>query len=332
MRSLTGLTSGLVILSVLIWIAPRQLFASEIHDAARNGDLAKVQALLKENPALVFSKDDRGATPLHYAAAHGYKEVVELLLANNADVNAKTELGYTALYWAADAGHLDTVRALIRAGADVNAKNVNDGGSIQGIPFKAHRVTALMQASADDQLDVVRELIGAKAEVNSTDAEGETALIWASQSGHADVVQLLLESGADANVMGGRGYTRSITAWVLGKSSSGTDEHITCCTALMYASEAGHSNVVQALLDAKVNRDTRDADGTTALMFAAKNGRIDVVRALIKGGADLNIANNSGQTALILAKTYDDPDTRRDRLEIIRLLIEAGDGQLWWMQ
>jgi hypothetical protein len=34
------------------------------------GDLNKVEALLKENPALVSNKDDKGATPLHYAASY----------------------------------------------------------------------------------------------------------------------------------------------------------------------------------------------------------------------------------------------------------------------
>ncbi len=46
----------------------RPAFSGPIHDAARNGDLEKVRALLKDNPDLVFSKDDNGKTPLHMAA------------------------------------------------------------------------------------------------------------------------------------------------------------------------------------------------------------------------------------------------------------------------
>ena len=44
-----------------------------IHDAAEAGDLATVKALLKDNPDLVFSKDDSnsGGTPLHIAAFQG---------------------------------------------------------------------------------------------------------------------------------------------------------------------------------------------------------------------------------------------------------------------
>ncbi len=38
-----------------------------IHVAAMKGDLRKVEALLKDNPDLVFSKDNIGWTPLSYA-------------------------------------------------------------------------------------------------------------------------------------------------------------------------------------------------------------------------------------------------------------------------
>jgi ankyrin repeat protein len=41
--------------------------------------LEKVKALLKDNPNLVFSKDNNGATPLHYAAKR-HKDVAELLV------------------------------------------------------------------------------------------------------------------------------------------------------------------------------------------------------------------------------------------------------------
>jgi ankyrin repeat protein len=57
----------------------RPACGGEIHDAALRGDLEKVQALLKADPALVSSKDDSGRTPLHAAAVVGHKDVVDLL-------------------------------------------------------------------------------------------------------------------------------------------------------------------------------------------------------------------------------------------------------------
>jgi ankyrin repeat protein len=89
----------IVAVALLAWACSSLAFCGEIHVAARNGDLANVQALLKSNPNLVFSKDDQhGATPLLWAAAMGRKDVVELLLANKADVNAQDKRNLTALH------------------------------------------------------------------------------------------------------------------------------------------------------------------------------------------------------------------------------------------
>ena len=100
-------------------------FAGPIHDAARNGDLAGVQAELDKGADL-NAKDESGYTPLYGAVEKGHKEVVELLIAAGADVNVKDgEWGETPLHLAADKGHKEVAELLITAGADVNAK---DGG------------------------------------------------------------------------------------------------------------------------------------------------------------------------------------------------------------
>jgi ankyrin repeat protein len=96
----------------------RPAIFSEIHDAALMGDLGRVKALLKGKPDLVFSKDNHGDTPLHFAADRGQRDVVELLLASN----AKFKNGDTALHFAADKGHKDVAELLLAHKAAVNAK------------------------------------------------------------------------------------------------------------------------------------------------------------------------------------------------------------------
>ena len=71
-------------------------FAAPIHDAAKTGDLAGVQAELDKG-ADVNAKNESGVTPLLWAAWKGHKEVAELLIANGADVNAKMSKGWTPL-------------------------------------------------------------------------------------------------------------------------------------------------------------------------------------------------------------------------------------------
>lgn len=93
------------------------IWADEIHDAARKGDLAKVKELLEKDPKLVNAKDERESTPLHFAASRGHKEIVELLVAKGADVNAKNDMGYSPLDWAMEYGKTEIIQLLKSKGA-----------------------------------------------------------------------------------------------------------------------------------------------------------------------------------------------------------------------
>src|SRR2546422_827857 len=80
---------------------------SEIHETALDGDVAKVKALLKANPELVYAKDKDDWTPLHCAVQRDHEELVKIFLANKANINAKASAsdGATPLHVAAAEGH-----------------------------------------------------------------------------------------------------------------------------------------------------------------------------------------------------------------------------------
>jgi hypothetical protein len=115
--------STVPLLAIVMLIGPAwstPIFCGEIHDAVEAGDLAKIKALLKENPKLVLSKDANGWTPLHRAAWNGHMDVAKLLLANKADSNAKDNCGETPLHLAAPKdfkGYLDVCGELIDGAA-----------------------------------------------------------------------------------------------------------------------------------------------------------------------------------------------------------------------
>ena len=74
-------------------------------------------------PCDVNEKDDRGITPLIYAAIVGNLDMINLLLEMDANVNEKTHSGATALHCAASKGYLKAAQSLIRNGADVNCRD-----------------------------------------------------------------------------------------------------------------------------------------------------------------------------------------------------------------
>jgi hypothetical protein len=118
------------LLLVLAALASGSLgFCGPVHDAARDGDLKKIALLLKEQPNLVSSKDEKyGQTPLHIAAFHDRLDVARLLLASKADVNATATNGTTPLHLAAAKGNKDMVELLLANKADVNVVD-KDGWS-----------------------------------------------------------------------------------------------------------------------------------------------------------------------------------------------------------
>lgn len=175
MKQLVILTS----LITLLIVTPAH--ATEITDAAKNGDKDTVKELLNKG-VNVNEKDEYGSTALYYVASQGDKELVELLLANVADVNMVNNEGDTPLYYAVkgdDTGeidNIDVVRLLIDRGADVNAKH----GSILWI------------AARYGELEVIKLLLSHKADPNAA-----LALHAAALSGNLEIIQILLANGAD---------------------------------------------------------------------------------------------------------------------------------------
>jgi ankyrin repeat protein len=171
--------------------APSQAEISEwkalskaFHDAAANGELGKVKAMLEDHPNLVVSRIvNFGDTPLHAAARKGHKDVVELLLAEGSDVNVVDQNDQTPLHNTAGNGHKAVVELLLARGAGVNAKMHND-------------LTPLHMAVSNGHKNVVQLLLDNKADINAkTKAGGKTPLAVAEEKGYKDVVELLRTNG-----------------------------------------------------------------------------------------------------------------------------------------
>jgi uncharacterized protein len=175
-----------LLMVVLTWSSIA--LCGEIHEAITKNDSAKVKELLKNDPNLVFSKDEDGFTPLHLAAANGHTGIVEFLLTTRAEVNSKDNAGSTPLHQAAAGQHNDIVELLLAQKADVDATD-------------KHGLTPLHYAALSNNQDVVRSLLIHDANANIKDNEhGSTPLIIAVAKGNKKITELLLAHGADVNL------------------------------------------------------------------------------------------------------------------------------------
>ncbi len=98
--------------------APADDPGEALREAARQGDLARVDALLAAGVP-VDAAARHGQTALYYAAERGHLEVVRRLVERGADVNATERFfGWAPLVMALQNGHLEIARFLLGKGAD----------------------------------------------------------------------------------------------------------------------------------------------------------------------------------------------------------------------
>ena len=97
---------------------------------ARNGDTALMLAAFKVNRPAVEALLAKGAevnqpgwAALHYAAASGDNDIVQLLLDHFAYIDAESPNKTTPIMMAARSGHILTVKLLLDEGADATLKN-----------------------------------------------------------------------------------------------------------------------------------------------------------------------------------------------------------------
>jgi ankyrin repeat protein len=165
--------------------------------AAENGDMDRVEWLVRQDRGSLNARDRWNTTPVMLASREGHVGLVRWLLNEGAPVDEQLYHGLTALWLASRGGRFPVVELLLERGADPTIAN-NDGW------------TPLMAASSSGCLEVVRLLLShppAKASINHRDGDGRTALWLACLWGHGVVARALLESGADAAIVKDDGTT-----------------------------------------------------------------------------------------------------------------------------
>jgi len=154
---------------------------------------------------------------IHYAAKHGNLAILEELLKHNLDVNVRNFKNMTALHWAAQECHWDIVKLLLKKGANPNIQNIRGRIPLhlaaQAMPQETVQLEKSLAKGVSDlsQKPLFEEhkeaqkacyatvlfLAQDAKSINAQDIKGMTPLHWAARSGQEQIAQLLQIRGAN---------------------------------------------------------------------------------------------------------------------------------------
>ncbi|KAK7824082.1 hypothetical protein U0070_019768 [Myodes glareolus] len=139
-----------------------------VYQAASNGDVNALTAVIREDPSILECCDSEGCTPLMHAVSGRQVDTVKLLLKMGANINTQDAHGRTSLCLATYLGWLEGCVSLLRNGAKHNIPDKNGR-----LPL--HAATA----EPDVRLLIVLLQQSSLSEINHQDAE--SALLKTSE-------------------------------------------------------------------------------------------------------------------------------------------------------
>uniref|UniRef100_A0A674GA92 RING-type E3 ubiquitin transferase n=1 Tax=Taeniopygia guttata TaxID=59729 RepID=A0A674GA92_TAEGU len=234
----------------------------ELVKAAANGDVAKVEDLLKRPD--VDDKD--GDRAVHHAAFGDEGAVIEVLHRGSADLNARNKRRQTPLHIAVNKGHLQVVKTLLDFGCHPSLQD-SEGD------------TPLHDAISKKRDDILAVLLEAGADVTITNNNGFNALHHAALRGNPSAMRVLL--------------SKLPRPWIVDEKKD--DGY----TALHLAALNNHVEVAELLVhQGNANLDIQNVNQQTALHLAVERQHTQIVRLLVRAGAKLDIQDKDGDTPL----------------------------------
>lgn len=161
-----------------VTLLPASIDSLSIHQLVAQGEVSEVAAHLSKDSSLLNKQDERGFTPLMWAAAFGEKTTVDFLLDKGADPKTIARERESALTLASSGGYVDIVESLLRRGADINTYDWNGG-------------TPLLYAVRGNHIKCVQALLASGADMTIESESGYSPMALAFALGHKKIQKVL---------------------------------------------------------------------------------------------------------------------------------------------
>ncbi|XP_058870938.1 DNA-binding protein RFXANK-like [Acipenser ruthenus] len=157
---------------------PATLDSLSVHQLAAQGEITQLEEHLCKDDSLLSKQDERGFTPLMWAAAFGEVATVTYLLEKGADPTVLARERESALSLASSGGYTDIVNTLLKHHVEINTYDWNGG-------------TPLLYAVRGNHVKCVESLLGRGADLTMEADSGYSPMDLAVALGHKKVQQAI---------------------------------------------------------------------------------------------------------------------------------------------
>lgn len=260
---------------------------------------------LKENDVNTITHD--GRTYLFWAAYKNNLSLVKYLVTNGAAVNIKDAHGIPLMSFAAN-GKVEDVKIydyLIKHGADVTL-TTKDGATL-----------LLLALQYAQDTDFIAYLQKHGLSLKDLDANGNNAFFYAARGGNIKMMQFLKSEGIDFKAKNSFGENAVLYASHGTRGGSPSYETFRYLAKLGLAintsndkgenplllSARNNQNIdlIDYLLNMKIDANAMDYLGTTPLLNASQGNTTEIIRKIGDSTNDINHSDTEGHTALMFA-------------------------------
>ena len=277
------------------------------HAIAKRNANPDVVKLLIDNKISLYTQDNSGSTPLHWAVHKNHLQITQLLLDAEVPINIYNNKVHTPLHIAASK----------RDSAPIIQTIINECSDTQAClhaPDK-HGFIPLHYAVVKNNREVIDKLIDCGTNIQFQAKNGQTALHLAAKKAKVEALGILIDNGAYLETPDDLGMTPLHMAAKYGSRDIAHELMSNCKNPKelldQYTNEGfnpyhiaaleGNSHVIEKLAEYDsdlINHPTQNNEGKTALHLALHKGYLQIASTLIQVGADPTIKDAYSQSPL----------------------------------